>query len=127
VAARLRAHLRAFEHVYRCGGEEFAVLLAGAGAQDAVATAERLRAAVAGEPVAGLPITMSFGVAASGAGEPFDFELLRARADLALYDAKAAGRDAVRCRTGAGAGVPTAAQRGEHGTPQPGLDPASGM
>jgi diguanylate cyclase (GGDEF)-like protein len=96
VAQRLRGRLRAFEDLHRCGGEEFAVLLAGATAADALAAAERLRAAVAGAPVAGLPLTMSFGVAASVPGEPFDPDVLRARADQALYAAKAAGRDAVR-------------------------------
>jgi diguanylate cyclase (GGDEF)-like protein len=100
VAVRLRSHLRAFEGVYRFGGEEFAIVLTGATAADAVSTAERLRAAVAGEAVAGMPMTMSFGVAASEPGEPFDFESVFEQADRALYAAKYAGRDRVRAAGG---------------------------
>lgn len=40
-------------------------------------------------------MTMSFGIASSGGGA-FDFDALLARADAALYEAKAAGRNAVR-------------------------------
>jgi PleD family two-component response regulator len=38
---------------------------------------------------------MSFGVASSQDGDPFDFDTLYARADLALYRAKRSGRDRV--------------------------------
>ena len=96
LAERLRSQMRAFEGIYRFGGEEFAILLAGATAQHGVATAERLRSAVEAEPVAGLSLTMSFGVAGTAAGEGFDFERLFARADKALYDAKDRGRNRVR-------------------------------
>ena len=53
VAYRLRKQLRAFDLAYRLGGEEFAVLLPGATANEAGAVAERLRGAVAQAPVAG--------------------------------------------------------------------------
>lgn len=59
--------------------------------------AEQLRAAVAGHPVAGLLVTMSFGVTASRPGE-FDFDGAFVAADIALYEAKHAGRDMVRSR-----------------------------
>ena len=62
--------------------------------EDALTLAESLRAAVAREPLRGLPITMSFGVAGSGGG-PFDPAAVLAAADVALYDAKAQGRDRV--------------------------------
>ena len=95
IAGRLRTHLRAFEPVYRVGGEEFVVLLAGVDAPAAAAVAERLRAAMRAEPIGGRTVTMSFGVAATAAGERFDFHALFGRADAALYDAKRSGRDRV--------------------------------
>jgi len=88
---RLRANLRAFESAYRFGGEEFVVLLAGATLVEAEAVATRLCRAVSREPLAGLPVTVSVGMASSKAGEPFDYDQVFARADLALYQAKRAG------------------------------------
>jgi diguanylate cyclase (GGDEF)-like protein len=95
VAYRMRKTLRAFDLAYRMGGEEFLVLLPGADLDHALEVAERLRAAVGDEPVAGLEITMSFGVNASD-GRTFAFDELLADADAALYAAKAAGRDCTR-------------------------------
>ena len=102
VAYRLRKGLRAFDLAYRIGGEEFVVLLPGASVSEAAAIAEQLRQAVADEPVAGLAVTISFGVAGTEAGG-FDREQVLAAADDALYEAKAAGRDRV---VAAGAAVP---------------------
>jgi diguanylate cyclase (GGDEF)-like protein len=95
VAFRWRLSLRAYEMAYRLGGEEFLVLLPGASLQEAEEVAERLRRSVGAAPVSGQAVTMSFGVAASADGEPFDFEGLYARADRALYRAKGSGRDRV--------------------------------
>ena len=94
VAYRMRKHMRAFDLAYRVGGEEFLVLLPGATPAQAADVAEELRAALAGAPVAGLPVTMSFGVAGSD-GEGFDAAAVVAAADAALYAAKAAGRNRV--------------------------------
>jgi diguanylate cyclase (GGDEF)-like protein len=107
VAYRLRKTLRAFDLAYRLGGEEFLVLLPGADLDHAFEVAERLRAAVGGEPVAGLDITMSFGVNASDTAS-FSFEELMAEADAALYAAKAAGRDCT-CVAGAAPQIASAA------------------
>jgi diguanylate cyclase (GGDEF)-like protein len=96
VAQRLRTHLRAFEPLYRFGGEEFVVLLPGMDLTGAMAIAERLADSVRGEAVSGVPVTMSFGVAGIAPGEPFEFEALFDLADRALYDAKQDGRDRVR-------------------------------
>jgi len=95
VAYLIRSQLRAFDPAYRIGGEEFVVLLFGEQAGDAVALAERLRLSVCDEPIAGLPITMSFGVAASDVGEPFRWKETFQSADRALYRAKSAGRNRV--------------------------------
>ncbi len=94
IAYRWRTTLRAYDLAYRLGGEEFVVLLPGATPDEARGLAEKLRDAIRREPIAGHPITMSFGVAVSGAGG-FDLDAQYARADAALYEAKAAGRDRV--------------------------------
>lgn len=104
IAYRLRKRLRAFDLAYRLGGEEFLVLLPGAIVAEATKIAEELRCAVGMEPVAGLSITMSFGVSASRAGQ-FDYATVFAAADAALYEAKRAGRDQVRVLPPAGVGA----------------------
>jgi diguanylate cyclase (GGDEF)-like protein len=94
IAYRFRAALRAYDLAYRLGGEEFVVLVPGATEDEAAGLAEKLREAVKGEPIAGQDVTMSFGVAVSGAGG-FDLDTHYGRADAALYAAKDAGRDRV--------------------------------
>ena len=96
VAYLLRKQLRAFDLAYRLGGEEFLILLPGSDLDRAVELAERLRERVSAEPLgAGVPVTMSFGVSASSRGEPFEYGVLFAEADAALYRAKQTGRDHV--------------------------------
>jgi diguanylate cyclase (GGDEF)-like protein len=64
----------------------------------ALAVAERIRAAVAAEPVTvgdqSLPVTLSLGLATTS-DHPAEVEPLIAAADAALYRAKAAGRNRV--------------------------------
>jgi diguanylate cyclase (GGDEF)-like protein len=92
----LRKQLRAFDLVYRLGGEEFLVLLPGSDVEQAHRNAERLRVAVAdASVVAGVQLTMSFGVSASKRGSEFDYDEVFAVADAALYEAKRGGRDQV--------------------------------
>ncbi|GGM39328.1 hypothetical protein GCM10008956_14700 [Deinococcus arenae] len=81
--------------VGRWGGEEFLVILPGLARPDALAVAERLRAEVAGEPIAGLDVTASFGVGSLRGAED-NAEDLFARADSAMYNAKRSGRNSVR-------------------------------
>lgn len=95
VAYRMRRELRAYDLAYRLGGEEFVVLMLGATPTAATAVAEQLRAAVSIKPIAGLDITISLGVAASVRGSTFVWDDVFARADSALYQAKADGRDRV--------------------------------
>jgi len=95
VAYRLRTELRAYDLVYRLGGEEFVILLLGASPAVTAVTAEQLRSAVADAPICDLDVTMSVGVAASSAGEPFVWDEVFARADAALYRAKEDGRNRV--------------------------------
>jgi diguanylate cyclase (GGDEF)-like protein len=97
VAYLLRKELRTLDLLYRIGGEEFLVLLPGATLEDATIIAERLRLAVESSMVGeGDRVTMSLGVGASMEGTPFDYEVVFARADQALYAAKHSGRNAVR-------------------------------
>jgi diguanylate cyclase (GGDEF)-like protein len=95
IAYRLRKELRAYDLLYRLGGEEFVVLLLGATPEATDITAELLRATVSAEPIVGLDLTVSIGVAASAAGTDFVWGDVFDRADAALYRAKADGRDRV--------------------------------
>ena len=95
-AAVLRGVLRPGDVLGRFGGEEFVVLLPGADAHEAHAIAERLRGTLAGTPVAGLPVTASFGLYASDPVEPDRLREALTCADLALLSAKRDGRNAVR-------------------------------
>jgi diguanylate cyclase (GGDEF)-like protein len=107
IATALAATVRSdADRLCRYGGEEFVVVGDGDTA-DGEALAERLRAAVERLDIAhpdgpGATVTISAGVAASS-GAPWEspHEVLR-RADAALYAAKAAGRNAVRCAGPAG-------------------------
>jgi diguanylate cyclase (GGDEF)-like protein len=78
-------------------GRTRAAEIPGATPEHAAEVAEDLRAAIEQMPVAGLHVTMSFGVSASPPGE-FDYESVFAEADMALYEAKHAGRNRVRTR-----------------------------
>jgi diguanylate cyclase (GGDEF)-like protein len=96
VANVLRTQLRAFDLIYRLGGEEFLVLLPGADLEHTHMRAEVLRAAMAATTMAAdVRLTMSFGVAASGPGSEFEYDAVFASADAALYEAKRGGRDQV--------------------------------
>ncbi len=94
VAYTMRSVLRAGDSIYRIGGEEILVVLPGASKTDAVAIAERLRQAVRKRRPAGVEVTISIGAAVSRP-DTVDTNDLVARADAALYSAKASGRDTV--------------------------------
>jgi len=96
IAATARGALRAEDTAYRFGGEELLLILRGAGPEEALAVAERVRERVQHAAVvhpladAGV-LTVSIGLA-GGLEEPED---LLARADAALYRAKESGRNRV--------------------------------
>jgi diguanylate cyclase (GGDEF)-like protein len=94
VAYAMRAALRAGDSIYRVGGEEILVMLPGAGPDGAMEIGERLRMAVRERRPVGVRVSISIGVAVAEAGA-LDTDCLLARADAALYAAKAAGRDRV--------------------------------
>lgn len=99
VCAIARRQLRAVDMIARWGGEEFAVLLGGIDRDGALQVAERVRQSLAGfthEAPDGseVQVTASFGVTTL-AGGPVSLDDLVRRADLALYEAKHAGRNRV--------------------------------
>ncbi|WP_221089383.1 GGDEF domain-containing protein [Deinococcus aquaedulcis] len=94
-AAAVTGALRRGTLFGRWGGEEFLVILPGAGAAEAQGVAERIRAAVADVPYDRvLQVTVSLGVAQALPGERLESVLKRA--DDALYAAKHAGRNQVK-------------------------------
>jgi two-component system cell cycle response regulator len=97
VAMRMAACLRGSDTLARWGGEEFVVLLPDTESSGVGLTAERLRRAVAADPFpvegAAIALTISVGWADWRGEDPGEFLL---RADRALYEAKTAGRNAVR-------------------------------
>lgn len=106
VAEVLRSHVRPTDLVCRLGGDEFTVLLPRCAPARGLQVARRLLTAARKEPGLSSPgarVTLSIGL--GWAAAPHDGEGLVALADTALYEAKAAGGDAVVSRVdGAGPG-----------------------
>jgi diguanylate cyclase (GGDEF)-like protein/PAS domain S-box-containing protein len=102
VARRLQAATRGSDLIARWGGEEFCVLLGRVDDdRDLEAHAERLRLAVAATPIVLAdtpPITVTVSVGIARAGRSTDD--LFSSADLALYEAKRAGRNRTRIARG---------------------------
>ena len=98
LAAGLTATFRSMDIVARLGGEEFVVLLPGCTEDAAAAVAQRLCRSLAEQTVSfngmSLRYTVSVGVATMDATVT-DVEAFIERADLAMYRAKAAGRNRV--------------------------------
>jgi diguanylate cyclase (GGDEF)-like protein len=96
----VRKTTRATDSVCRWGGEEFLILMPEQGHDQAVATAERLRQdasnLVVVTPSGHLSLTISLGVASLKRQEDETLDSLIGRADAAMYEAKAAGRNTVR-------------------------------
>ncbi len=97
LAATLRASVREGDLVYRYGGEEFVLLFPAQGLGTATVAAERARVAVEAlelPAAAGRHLTISVGVAEAADGGGLAQAVQDA--DIALYDAKATGRNRVR-------------------------------
>jgi diguanylate cyclase (GGDEF)-like protein len=95
----LDRQLRASDRLGRWGGDECIVVAPETSRQDAQKLAERLRTAIKGHPFgpAGY-ISASFGVAVFGPGDS-NATLIK-RADAALYQAKARGKNRVEFEAG---------------------------
>lgn len=97
VARKVSNAVREYDHVGRCGGEEFLVVLPNCPVEAALEVAERVRQHVGEEPImiasTQLRITVSIGLSQWHPGQELP-DLLR-QADLALYRAKQNGRNRV--------------------------------
>jgi len=99
IAQVISRHCRTNDRLGRYGGEEFLIVLPETRMDAATVIAERMRLAVADTP-AGTgeeKVTLSLGVAEWRDGDGSASKLI-SRADLALFEAKAAGRNRVATR-----------------------------
>ncbi|MDX1465956.1 MAG: diguanylate cyclase [Halomonas sp.] len=94
VAQVLRDDLRPYDRASRWGGDEFLVLLSPCDESTLVRVADRLRRAVAATELDEGVVTISVGACLAVPGE--DLDRLLKRADEALYQAKAQGRNRAR-------------------------------
>jgi diguanylate cyclase (GGDEF)-like protein len=101
-AERMRSSTRQTDWIARYGGEEFVIVLPDTALSEGLIVAEKIRERVAGTPfttsMGSLPVTASFGVAAFAGGLSLEPEMscrLLSRADVCLYQSKAAGRNRV--------------------------------
>lgn len=99
IAVELRQRLRQSDVAGRYGGEEFLLVLPDTALDGALKVVETLRGSIATHPARfgdlSLSYRLSAGVWAGIPGPGDSSDTLIARADAALYDAKAAGRDSV--------------------------------
>jgi len=92
----INLRIRLQDNLYRIGGEEFVVVLDGERLENSLTLAEQLRALIEDNELApNSKVTISLGVAELAADESFPEWM--SRADAALYDAKRAGRNNVKC------------------------------
>ncbi|MDD3641912.1 MAG: GGDEF domain-containing protein [Candidatus Krumholzibacteria bacterium] len=99
VAQTIRLHLRKIDHLFRYGGEEFIVLLPGAGREPAERTAERIREVVAETRLEldegrYLGITITIGGCIYPVDAADELDLFR-KADQAMIRAKREGKNRV--------------------------------
>lgn len=103
-ATLMRRVTRQHDLVARSGGEEFTLVLPDTGHDEAAALAERLRAGLQAQPLPyqaqSLAVTVSVGVSLI-LQDDASLDAVLARADAALYRAKAAGRNQVCVAPGA--------------------------
>ena len=98
ISAVVRSRARRMDALFRSGGEEFALLLAGADLRDATSVAEELRLAIERSSLIEGGMSVSIGVSDLDAGHTPESWLHDA--DVALYLAKRAGRNRVAARDG---------------------------
>lgn len=100
IAALLKESVRETDLSARWGGEEFIVALIDTGVDDAYVIAEKIRESIESDAVlrqiADHPVTASFGL--TGSMEHDTIEAMLKRADDALYEAKAQGKNKIAVR-----------------------------
>jgi diguanylate cyclase (GGDEF)-like protein/PAS domain S-box-containing protein len=114
LSTTLRAELRESDVIARLGGDEFGVILPESSSEQAAAVADKLLRAVRRDGVVAddarhARVTASIGMAAFDGGDGLGAEELLVEADIAMYDAKEAGRNRAtaheRVETGSGRNV----------------------
>ena len=95
--ARIAQNLRESDVLGRYGGEEFVVLLPNTELDQAMRLAERLKQAINAEwfRAQGVPVAVTVSIGATTRLPEDNIDRLLQRADIALYDAKAKGRNRV--------------------------------
>ena len=128
IAGEIGAMVRRNETFARLGGDEFAILIPDVGPNEAEALAERVVRAVAHTPFhhegRSLHVSASLGISLSP-GQAADADELVSHADIAMYQAKSAGRNTwrafrpdsttegeMRNRVGGNAAIAAAIERG---------------
>jgi diguanylate cyclase (GGDEF)-like protein/PAS domain S-box-containing protein len=107
VAGALRGRLRESDVLARLGGDEFAVLLPEGGREEAVEVALSVLEAVRGQAVLASSgrarrVSASIGIALFAPGRRMSGDAVLVEADLAMYEAKEAGRDRYAVAEGGG-------------------------
>ena len=96
LARRIEANLRTEDIMARFGGDEFAVLLLEPTPEGVATLGQRLLEAVAVPmDVAGTALTLRISIGAAGSENATDKSDLLRNADIAMYEAKAAGKDQI--------------------------------
>jgi diguanylate cyclase (GGDEF)-like protein len=96
-ASRIRAAVRTYDSVGRCGGEEFLIILPGCNEESVMVHAERVRRELDRQPLEteqrSFKVTASIGVTTADPGLDLESEHFIRVADEALYEAKRGGRN----------------------------------
>ena len=99
IGKRLQSGVRVYDGIGRYGGEEFLLVLPGCDLKPATGRAESLRSLVSERPItassAEVTVTVSLGVTVTLCSSDGNLEEVLQRADAALYDAKARGRNRI--------------------------------
>jgi diguanylate cyclase (GGDEF)-like protein/PAS domain S-box-containing protein len=100
IADRLVGAVRVYDYVGRYGGEEFLVILAGGEEVDAAKRADQIREAITASPIptshGPIRVTLSLGVLSVRDWDHLTTQEILREVDVALYEAKGAGRN--QCR-----------------------------
>ncbi len=97
LAQSMKKQKRTTDILTRYGGDEFVILMPETKAKDAVILLERIRDKTRQiKLMENLPMTISCGIAESLSGNADSSREIMRRADLALYEAKSAGRNRVK-------------------------------
>jgi two-component system cell cycle response regulator len=100
---RMAAALRPYDMIGRYGGEEFLIVAPGCDRSAVLKLGERLRKQLAEQPIhvgpKAIPVTISLGAVVDSQLKPADVHSVLHAVDLALYQAKSAGRNRIQIST----------------------------